>query len=239
MFNTSTPKLGHFETVVGRMFNRRNRKMWSRAIWGLKLPGRYFFLTLTSTPKSPDLKDTWHALQRWFKRYRPGITWLYCFTIEGKARVREWDPDNSRATVIHMIIRLGMKQKRLDVKEVRKEWTKLTGARQIKIRYVPESKKEKLAGYISNQKLKRGLAKEMGYQSAVTRWRWSSGWLPKGFTKQFGRAWVDTSKNGVPYGLKLKVLSDWLHRYKFKDGLTWRPGELVYDGPEIGWILKE
>jgi len=105
MFNTSTPKLGHFEESIGRVFNRRNRKMWSRAIWGLRLPGRYYFLTLTSTPESPDLKDTWDALRKWLQRYRMGITWLYCFTIEGKAKNRKWDLQNTRATVIHMVIR--------------------------------------------------------------------------------------------------------------------------------------
>lgn len=222
ILDTSTPKLGHLDSSIGRLFNRRNRKLWSRAIWGLKLPGRYYFLTLTTTPESPSLVKVWHNFQRWMKRYRPGVCWIYCFTNEGKGK-----------GVLHMVLRLGMKQKRVDADELRAYWYSLTGATQMKIKRVPEVKKEDLALYLANQKNKRGMAKEMGYQSAVTRWRWSSGWLPKGFTREFGRAWVRL--NGVPYGLKLKVLSDWLHNWHEHNGATWTPARLFYDS-DHGWI---
>lgn len=222
ILDTSTPQSGHENKSIGRMFNRRNRRMWSRAIWGLKLPGRYYFLTLTTTPESPSLERVWNPLRQWLKRYRPGICWLYCFTNEGKGR-----------GVIHMVVRLKMKQKRLDADEVRAYWYSLTGAKQIKIKRVPESKKDDLALYLANQKNKRGLAKEMGYQSAVTRWRWSSGWLPAGFTRAFGRAWV--RMGDIPFGLKLKQMSDFLMRY-YKDSETWVPGKMEKDD-EYGWIF--
>lgn len=223
ILDTSTPQSAQKLESIGRLFNRRNRRMWSRAIWALKLPGRYYFLTLTTTPESPALEKVWNSLRQWMKRYRPGICWLYCFTNEGKGQ-----------GVIHMVLRLGMKQKRLDANEVRAYWYGLTGARQVKIKAVPESKKEDLALYLANQKNKRGLAKEMGYQSAVTRWRYSKGWLPRGFGRVFGRAWVRVGD--VPFGLKLKVLSDFLMRY-YKDSETWVPGKMEKDDTE-GWIFS-
>jgi hypothetical protein len=134
-----------------------------------------------------------------------------------------------------MVLRLGMKQKRLDAKEVRAYWYSLTEktVNYVKIKHVPESKKDDLALYLANQKNKRGMAKEMGYQSAVTRWRWSKGWLPKGFGRAFARGWARTGD--IPFGLKLKVLSDFLMRY-YKDPETWIPGKMEKDLDE-GWIF--
>lgn len=227
ILDTSTPESGQTVSSVGRLFNRRNRRFYSRAIWGLKLPGRYYFLTLTTAPGSPALLKIWNALRKWLKRYRPGICWLYCFTTEGKGQ-----------GVIHMILRLGHQMKNLDVVEVRAYWHKLTGAKQVKILRTTEADKEDLAGYLANQKRKRGLAKEMGYQSTITRWRWSKGWLPRGFTKEFGRAWVRLAN--VPYGLKLKIISEWLLRFKLTDGDTWVPYrmEKLGDWHEgyAGWV---
>lgn len=199
ILDTSTPKSAGVASSVGRLFNRRNRKMWSRAIDGMKLPGRYYFLTLTSTPESPELDSLWNGLRQWLKCHRAGICWLYCFTCEGKGQ-----------GVIHMVIRLKHRQKNVDVNELRDYWRSRTGAAQIKIKRVPESQKDNLASYLVNQKFKVGMACEMGYQSAVTRWRWSKGWIPKGFGKVKARAWAKMLD--APSEVRLSVCSSLLHK---------------------------
>jgi len=175
--------------------------MYSRVLLGLRIPGQYYFITLTSTPKSPALEKTWDCLRKWLHAYRPGMCWIYCFTNEGHG-------------VIHMVIRLGKGEKRLDARTVRAYWENLTGARQIVIKHVKEHHKEDLASYLANQKHKNRLGKEFAYQnnqkSAVTRWRWSKGWIPKGFTKQFGRLWVSWSN--APGNLRLKVINDAINK---------------------------
>lgn len=192
MVHTTTPKVAHALHSVGRAFNRRNRKMWSRVIDGLRLPGRCYFLTFTTTPNSPSLPALWNGLRQWLKRSRPGICWLYCFTMEG-GLYHKGSPG-----VIHMVIRLHMKQKNLDINEVRAYWKERTGASQLKILRVPESKKEDLADYIANQRNKVRMAREMGYQSAVARWHWSKGWLPKGYGKSKSKLWGKMLHQGVP-----------------------------------------
>lgn len=206
ILDTSTPKLDGALHSVGRLFNRRNRKMWSRAIDGLRLPGRYWFLTLTTTPTSPSLKSLWNGLRIWLKAYRPGIVWIYCFTTEGKGM-----------GVIHMIVRLGMKQKRIDAKQIRAYWKERTGASQVKLKYVPESKKEDLASYVANQKTKVGVACEMGYQSSVTRWRWSYGWLPRGYGKSKSKLWGKLLHDGTPQDIILEQSNHLLHKMHFEE----------------------
>jgi len=184
MLDTPTPKGEHVVSSVSprkrahRTFSKMHRRMYSRVLLGLRLPGRYYFITLTSSPASPPLESTWNALRVWLKRYRPGMCWIYCFTLEGHG-------------VIHMVVRLPMRSKNINVKVLRAYWQKLTGATQIRIVRVRESNKEDLADYLVNQKLKKGLGQEFAHQSSITRWHWSKGWLPKGFTKEFGRLWVD------------------------------------------------
>jgi len=68
-------------------------------------------------------------------------------------------------------------------------WEKLTGARQIVVKYVPETMKDNLAAYIADQRKCRRIAGEMAWQDELIRWRWTTGWLPAGFTKAFGRVW--------------------------------------------------
>ena len=203
MLDTSTPKLG--SVVVGRSrrrlhFGRVSRRMFSRVILGLQIPGRYYFITFTTTPTSPSLPRVWDCLRKWLHAYRPGMCWIYCFTDEGKGQ-----------GVIHMVIRLGKGEKRLDARTVRSYWENLTGARQIVIKPVSEAKKDDLASYLANQKKKRGLGCEFSYQSSVTKWRWSKGWLPKGFSKEFGRIWYQMSKmDGLTQGKRLQVVHDCL-----------------------------
>lgn len=191
ILDTSTPKLGSRPSSVGRVFNRRCRKLYSRVHLGLCLPGRYYFLTLTSSPLSPPLERSWDALRKWLKVAVPGICWCYCFTNEGHG-------------VIHMVLRIHALAKNLDVRALRRYWKKSHKATQVRIIRVKHG--EDLASYLANQKRKNRMAKEMGYQSGVTRWRWSKGWIPKGFTQQFGRIWVRTQ--ALTIGERLKIVSD-------------------------------
>jgi hypothetical protein len=207
ILDTSTPKSDGRCSSVGRLFNRRNRKMWSRAIDGMRLAGRYYFLTLTTTPTSPSLPVLWNGLRIWLKAYRPGICWLYCFTTEGKGM-----------GVIHMVVRLLPRQKNIDVNVLRKYWKERTGASQLKIKRVPENRKDDLASYIANQKTKVGLACEMGYQSAVTRWRWSRGWIPKGYGKLKSKTWA-LLLNADPVD-RVKASVDLLHKMHYQEVIS-------------------
>lgn len=110
--------------------------------------------------------------------------------------------------MIHMVLRIHAHVKNLDVRALRRYWEKTHGAKQIRIVRVKHG--EDLASYLANQKRKNRMAKEMGYQSGVTRWRWSKGWIPKGFTKEFGRIWVRTQ--ALTLGERLKMVSDCINQ---------------------------
>jgi len=181
ILDTPTPFVTHLQKGVSprfkRTFTKSHRRMYNRIIMGMYLPGRYYFLTLTSTPTSPPIKKSWKNFHQWLSRHRPGITWCHCLTCEGHG-------------VIHMVLRLGMRQKMLDVKEVRAYWVRLTGANQIKIKRVRDANKKDLADYLVNQKLKKSMGREMAFQgSSIISWKWKEGWLPKGFTKLFAKEW--------------------------------------------------
>jgi hypothetical protein len=143
---------------------------------GMNLPGRYYFLTLTSSPASPPLKKSFDLLRKWLKSERPGISWIVVFTDEGHG-------------VIHMVFRLPLKSKNIDVRLLRARWKKWHKAKQIVIKRA-QSDHEKLADYLSDQRKMRKLGSEMSWQDSITRWGWSKGWIPKGYTKQFARDWV-------------------------------------------------
>jgi hypothetical protein len=207
-----TPKLAHFKPTLSRV----GRRFFSRCILGLKIPGKYYFISWTSSPQSPPLKKSWNALRMWLKRKRPGISWCYCMTDEGHG-------------VIHMIARLGKGEKRLDVKEVRAHWEKLHKAKQIRIERVPEPMKNNLAAYIADQRHKKKLGGEMAWQDHLDRWRWSKGWLPKGFTKEFGRVWWSL-KDTSP-GLREKTITDWLNACHVDN-------EKIQTPPKINWDKK-
>jgi len=183
-----------------RTFTKTHRRMYNRLILGMYLPGRYYFLTLTSTPKSPDIRESWKLFNWWLLRYRPGITWCVCLTCEGFG-------------VVHMVLRLGMRMKMLDVDEVRAYWFSITGAKQVKIKRVPDSKKEDLADYLVNQKLKKSMGREMAFQgSSIISWHWRTGWLPKGFTTLFAHEWMRILKD-IPYKALLdREISFLVHR---------------------------
>ncbi|MFA5346632.1 MAG: hypothetical protein WC294_00700 [Methanoregula sp.] len=206
-----------------RLLTLSSRRFYGRSLMGLKLPGKYYFITLTSTPKSPPIKKSWDPLRKWLKYQRPGICWCYCITREGYG-------------VIHMIIRLKSGDKRISAKELREYWKNLTGADQIWIDYVDESQKYDLAVYISDQRKKRKLGGELAWQYGIVRWRWSKGWLPRGFTKAFGRVWHRLQD--IPIVEREKAVSGWL-------AACHMDGNNIYYGPgmsrktgEIRWPTR-
>lgn len=171
MLDIPTRQVTH---LLKRQLTARSRRLFSRAVMGLALPGVYYFLTLTSSPESPPLKKSWRLFKNWLHRYRPSSVWIYVFTDEGHG-------------VIHMIIRMGKNEPRIDVKILRKYWEKIHSARQIKILHV--RRPQDLAAYLADQRNKKRLGAELAWQDGIQRWRWSTGWLPKGFTRAFGRLW--------------------------------------------------
>ena len=179
-----TQQSGQILTPKRCSLSRNSRRLYSRVILGLKLPGRYYFITWTSSPESPPIEKSWRALRKFLKRYRPQSCHCYCITNEG-------DPAKiENLGVIHMIMRLGKNEKRMDVRKIRSHWQRLHKATQIKIKHVPQSQKGNLAAYLSDQRKLKGLGGEMAWQQDIVRWHWSKGWIPAGFTRQFGRVWA-------------------------------------------------
>jgi hypothetical protein len=179
------------------LLNKSSRRLFSRIRLGLSLPGRYYFCTWTSSPQSPPVKKSWRLLRIRLHRIRPLASFCYCLTHEGYG-------------VIHMVIRLGKGEKRLDAKIERAYWVSTHQAKQIKFKYVPESQKNNLAAYLCDQRKKNKLGAELAWQDKKIFWNWSKGWLPKGFTRAFGRAWVHWLD--APEYIGRIVIYDWLKR---------------------------
>ena len=204
MLDIPTPQLRHpYDNSFRRMLSKPSRRFYSRALLGLQLPGRYYFLTYTTCMDTPHpVGYYWRSLWKWHRRYRPESCCCYGITREGKAK-----------GVIHMIVRLGPWEKRMDVRVLRQHWQEMTGARQIKIVHVQEAMKENLAAYIADQRKKRSLAGEMAWQDYLEKWRWTTGWLPKGFTRNFGRVYsmcMEVHQDN-PFIVQ-EVLNPWLQR---------------------------
>jgi ABC-type phosphonate transport system ATPase subunit len=131
-----------------------------------------------------------------------------------------------------MIIRLGQGEKRLNVKEVRAHWVKLHKAQQIKILHVEEP--ESLAAYFADQRRKKRLGGEMAWQDGIVRWRWSKGWLPKGFTRAYGRVWHRFMEKIDDHpGLVRMVINDWLQRCHIDQGEVERPPKFLTPGETV------
>jgi hypothetical protein len=159
------------------------------------VPGDYYWITWTSSKESPKIGKSWNSLRKFLKRLRPGACWIYCITSEGNG-------------VIHMILRLGKGESRLDIDVLREHWINLHKANQIKIKRVGKDP-EKLIAYISDQR-KKGLAGEVAWQDKMVRWHWSKGWIPTGFTKQFGKFWYESFLAGLDDITRTDLLRDWL-----------------------------
>jgi len=176
ILDTHTPFTGQSKYEIKYLKSKKCRRIFSQVMLGLHLPGRYYFLTLTSSPESPPIKRSYDALRKQLSRRRPGCSWLHVITEEGFC-------------VIHMVLRLLSHQKNINVRKLRSWWMKVHKAKQIKILRVRNSKN--LANYMSDQRKKRKLGSEMSWQDLIVSWNWSPGWLPKGYTKKFGRLWFD------------------------------------------------
>jgi len=205
MLDIPTPQLRqNGKPFTRRMLNRSSRRFYNRTLLGLKIPGKYYFWTFTTTPETKKpVGEYWRTLWKWFQRETDGVCSCYAITDEGKGR-----------GVIHLVLRLAPGKKRVSVVRARAMWKKLTGASQIVVRYVPESKKEDLAAYLADQRKCRKIAGEMAWQDEIVRWRWTTGWLPKGFTRAFGRVWHrynETLGDSLPWASDA-VIVDWLKR---------------------------
>ena len=185
------------KAIARRLLSSRCRRLFSRAILGVLLPGMYYFVTLTSSPQSPPIARSWRGLRRWFRKYRPLTEYIYVMTDEGYG-------------VIHMIIRLGPREKRIEIKELRAYWKVHHIAVQIRIRPVTTSDREQLVKYISDQRKRRGLAGEMAWQDTMVKWRPSRRWLPKAFGRSFGRFWWYNREK--PVHIRESEIHDWLLR---------------------------
>jgi len=214
MFNTHTLSKGNFE-FQKRVINKRNRTLFSRMNLGLMLAGKYYFLTLTSSPKSPALNKSWYKFRRWLKRIRPLTSWCVCFTSEGHG-------------VIHLVLRIHQSEKRLDVKEVRKFWERVHKASQIKLLWVSDKDKENLANYISDQRKKKNIGTEFLWQDQMISWKWSKGWLPLGFAKAFGRFWWHY-RDCTPI-LRTQLLKEWLIECHFNPSNITKAPHIRSDG---------
>lgn len=174
------------------VLSRTCLKIYSRTMTGLTLPGRYYFLTLTSSPESPPIQTSFDALRQYLKRERKGCCWIYVMTSEGHG-------------VIHMVIRLAYSQKNFDIKHLRKFWKKQHKARQIRIERC-KTDHEKLAEYLSDQRRMKKMGSEMSWQDMIIRWGWSKGWIPKGFGVESARLWHDWIN--ADRAIKEKVIRD-------------------------------
>jgi len=175
--------------------SRRSRRVFSRALMGVKKAGRYYFLTLTSSPQSPDVKESWKKIREWLREYRSKSCHLHVITSEG-------------CGVIHIIIRLGKEEKRIEIKKLREYWKKIHQASQIKI--IKIYNKEDVVKYIADQSRKKSMAAEMAWQDGIVSWGWSKGWLPKGFVRHFGRFWYRSRDAGLEQ--QERFLHGWLMR---------------------------
>lgn len=210
MVHTSSPQVAQQFTPKPRdstVLTKRALRMYGAVLNGFALPGRYYFLTLTSSPSSPTLKSSWRALAYWLRRQRPGIQWIYCFTNEGHG-------------VIHMVIRLPMKSKNLDVKKVRQYWIEAHKAQQLKL--VRVKNPHDLASYLANQKSnKKRISTEFLYQPGLERWNRSKGWLPTGITRHIRR--IAFKLRAQPVKVKEISISNYVKRVHADPGALCDP----------------
>jgi hypothetical protein len=159
---------------------------------------RYYFITLTSSPQSPDIERSWRALRQKLKRDRSHSCWCYCITSEGNG-------------VIHMILRLGKDEQRIDKGELRAYWFDTHKAYEVDIQRVgTEKEKENLARYISDQREGKKLGGEMAWQDKIVRWHWSKGWIPKGYGKVNGKLFC--ALKDAPIEIRNKELKESVQR---------------------------
>ena len=142
------------------------RRIWSRVTLGLLLPGDYYFLTLTSSPDSPDIAKSWDKGKK--RMFRKGYEFDYygLRTDEGHG-------------VIHVVIRSG---KRINISWLRLQWIELHNANQIWIKEVKNF--EGIPKYLQSQADFR-LGGEMAYQHNIIKQLQSKWWIYPGWNKTF------------------------------------------------------
>jgi len=253
----------HSGICVKPLLNRSARRVFSRALMGVKKRGRYYFLTLTSSKESKiyfltttnkdrdgvqgesfpiapvrerraerpgrelgsptnnqgpvrnqqstnsteetlkikyqqkrrEIRQLWDMVRKYLKSKMPHSAHFHVLTSEGYG-------------VIHIIIRLVSPDKRLEIIPLRRWWKQYNKASQIKILRVHSQKD--LARYIADQRTKKSLAGEFSWQDGIISWGYAKGWLPKGFTRHFGRFWHKS--RDADLGVKEMFLHDWLMR---------------------------
>lgn len=192
MLDIPTPECG---IVIKGGLTSRSRRIFSRALLGVKKKGRYYFLTVTSSPAEHLEKKHWDRLRKKLKELLPRTVHFHVITSEGHG-------------VIHIILRLGKGENRLEIKPFRAWWRSYHKATQVRI--VRINNKIDLARYISDQRHKKKLAGEFAWQDCIVSWGYSAGWLPKGFTPHFGRFWHKS--RDADMGKREMFLHDWLMR---------------------------
>jgi hypothetical protein len=175
--------------------NPVSRRIFSRALMGVKKPARYYFLTVTSSPVEPLERRHWDALRQHLRRLLPRTVHFHVITKEGFG-------------VIHIILRLGRGEKRLEIRPFREWWRSYHKAIQVKI--IRVNNRDELCKYIADQRHKHALAGEFAWQDDIVSWGYSKGWLPKGFCKHFGRFWFHS--RDADLGQREMFLHDWLLR---------------------------
>lgn len=185
--------------------NPVSRRIFSRALMGVKKPGRYYFLTVTSSPQEPLERRHWNNLRMYFRKNLPRTVHFHVVTKEGYG-------------VIHIILRMGRGEKRLEIRPFRSWWKSYHKADQIRIERI--NNRDELCKYIADQRHKRSLAGEFAWQDDIVSWGYSKGWLPKGFGKCFGRYWYRS--RDADLGTREMFLHDWLLRC-YKD-----PAQTMY-----------
>lgn len=146
------------------------RRIWSKVTLGLLIPGDYYFLTLTSSPDSPDIARSWDIGKK--RMFRKGYNFDYygLRTAEG-------------CGVIHVILRSA---KRINVNWLRLQWIELHNANQLWIREIKTS--ERLARYLQSQGDFR-IAGELCYQDGIVKQLQSKWWIYPGWYSRFKCFW--------------------------------------------------
>ena len=181
---------------MGKM-DVRQRRIWSKVTLGLLIPGDYYFLTLTSSPSSPDIAKSWDIGKK--RMFRKG----YEFDYYG---VRT----NEGFGVIHVILRSG---KRINISWLRLQWIELHNANQIWIKEIKNFKG--IPKYLQSQGDYR-IAGEFCYQHGILKQLQSKWWIYPGWNKIFKQRWknryreVDLDGNYVPIDQVLKYWCEWV-----------------------------
>jgi hypothetical protein len=159
-----------------RCINRAANTLWSRVYMGMMLPGYYWFLTLTTSPKSHrnirvSLSRFW---TNWLKKKFP-CDWLWCHTCEGLG-------------VVHAVLRFDEGADIPTEDQIRQTWIRLHQA--FIVDFNPVRDHDKTANYLLQRKNRT--AQEFHHQPMIQKWHYSSAWLPRRYAGIYGRLWWRT-----------------------------------------------